>query len=112
MNQAVSVPPGADPGGAAAAGAPRPQLRTILKLALAQAATGPDLEDRTFDSFADHAAVLAPILAAELAAHGYRIHDTRRCVRVPLADEMGRPMTDAEQDALDLSPIPHPRRRP
>jgi hypothetical protein len=110
MTQAASVRPGADPGVSPAAGAPRPTLRTILKLSLAQARPGSG-PGEIGGSYAEQAAILAPILAAELAKHGYRIHDTRLCIRVP-AGEDGRPMTVEELRALPIGQkIGHPRRR-
>lgn len=66
-------------------------------------------DDATLD---DGAGAMAPILTDELGKHGYRIHDVARCIRPPV-EELGRPMTPAEQaQLLPGSDLPPPKGEP
>lgn len=94
----------AEPGGRPSVDGPHPTLRTLLKFSLARAF--PD----SFESLNAAAEALAPILTEELARSGYRIHDTRLCIRVPRG-VLGRDMTPEEVATINPQPLPHPRRR-
>ena len=46
---------------------------------------------------------LAEQIQTGLREAGYAIHDVRRCIRLTGADEVGRPMTDAELAAVGIT---------